>query len=90
MARFVIADLTDPRSVQQELTLIAPQVMVAIRPIILAEQQPWSMFPDLQRRSRGLLDVHRYVNENDLLRSLDESIITPAENRRRELLPIEQ
>src|SRR5262249_51756969 len=38
MARFVVADLTDPRSIQQELTLIAPQVMVAIRPIILAGQ----------------------------------------------------
>jgi uncharacterized protein YjbI with pentapeptide repeats len=65
MARFVIADLTDPRSVQQELTLIAPQVMVAIRPIILAGQQPWSMFGDLRRRSHGLLPVHEYRDIED-------------------------
>jgi hypothetical protein len=35
MARFVIADLTDPSSVQQELTMIAPNVLVAIQPLML-------------------------------------------------------
>jgi uncharacterized protein YjbI with pentapeptide repeats len=87
MARFVIADLTDPKSVQQELTLIAPEVMVAIRPIILAGQEPWSMFEDLQRRSQGLLPVHTYRDLNDLLQGLAEHVIEPAESRRKELLP---
>jgi len=87
MARFVIADLSDPRSVQQELTLIAPQVMVAIRPIIVAGQQPWSMFGDLQRRSRGLLPVHEYRDIEDLIQGLQSHVIAPAEARRRELLP---
>lgn len=87
MARFVIADLTDPRSVQQELTLIAPQVMVPIQPIILAGQQPWSMFGDLQRRSRGLLPIHEYRDVEDLIRGLQSAVIGPAEARRAELLP---
>lgn len=87
MARFVIADLTDPRSVQQELTLIAPDVMVAIRPIILAGEEPWSMFSDLQRRSHGLLPVHEYRNVEDLLQGLTEHVIDPAESKRSELLP---
>jgi uncharacterized protein YjbI with pentapeptide repeats len=87
MARFVIADLTDPRSVQQELTLIAPQVMVAIRPIILAGQQPWSMFGDLRRRSRGLLPVHEYRDIDDLTQGLHRHIIAPAEAKRLELIP---
>jgi uncharacterized protein YjbI with pentapeptide repeats len=87
MARFVIADLTDPMSVQQELTFIAPQVMVAIRPIILAGRQPWSMFGDLRRRSRGLLSVHEYRDMEDLVQGLQSHVIAPAEAKRMELLP---
>jgi uncharacterized protein YjbI with pentapeptide repeats len=87
MARFVVADLTDPRSVQQELTLIAPQVMVAIRPIILAGQKPWSMFDDLRRRSHGLLPVHEYRDVSDLIEKLQTHVVAPAEAKRLELLP---
>ena len=87
MARFVIADLSDPMSVQQELTLIAPQVMVAIQPIILTGQKPWAMFPDLTRRSRGLLPVHEYRDLDDLLAELQHAVIDPAEAKRKELLP---
>jgi uncharacterized protein YjbI with pentapeptide repeats len=87
MARFVVADLTDPRSVQQELTLIAPQVMVAIRPIILAGQKPWSMFDDLRRRSHGLLPVHEYRDVSDLIENLQTHVVAPAEAKRLELLP---
>ena len=87
MARFVVADLTDPRSVQQELTLIAPQVMVAIKPIILAGQQPWSMFDDLRRRSHGLLPILEYRDVSDLIEKLQTDVVAPAEARRLELLP---
>ncbi len=87
LARFVIADLTDARSVQQELTLVAPNVMVAICPIILAGQQPWSMYGDIQRRSRGLLPIHEYSDIDDLIQGLQENVIVPAEIKRTELLP---
>jgi uncharacterized protein YjbI with pentapeptide repeats len=87
MVRFVIADLTDPMSVQQELTLIAPQVMVAIRPIILKGQKPWSMFDGLKRRSAGLLPIYEYTDLNDLLRGLQVNVIEPAEAKRSELMP---
>jgi uncharacterized protein YjbI with pentapeptide repeats len=86
MARFVIADLTDPRSVQQELTMIAPNVVVAIQPILLAGQEPWSMFPDLARRSRGILPIQRYRDADDLLARLRTHVIGPAEAKRSELL----
>ncbi len=86
LARFVIADLTDPRSVQQELTMIAPNVVVAIQPILLAGQEPWSMLPDLYRRSRGLLPIHTYSDTDDLLSHLGSHVVAPAEARRSELL----
>lgn len=85
MSRFVIADLTDPRSVQQELTMIAPNVVVAIQPILLAGQEPWSMFPDLARRSRGLLPVQSYKDADDLIKRLNTHVVAPAEAKRAEL-----
>lgn len=87
MARFVIADLTDPRSVQQELTMIAPNVMVAIQPIIQKGHEPWAMYSDLERRSRGLLPVVEYRDVAQLLASLEPKVIGSAEARRLDLLP---
>lgn len=85
MARFVVADLTDPRSVQQELTLIAPAVVVAIQPIIESGQEPWAMFSDLQRRAHWLLPVHEYRDLAELLADLKPKVIDPAEAKRKEL-----
>src|SRR5262245_2962278 len=86
MARFVIADLTDPRSVQQEQRLLHLRSF-AIQPIVLAGQRPWSMFDDLRRRSRGLLPVHEYRDVEDLVRKLESHVIARAEAKRAELLP---
>jgi uncharacterized protein YjbI with pentapeptide repeats len=88
MARFVIADLTDPSSVQQELSLIAPQTVVAIRPIIMAGHRPWAMFDDLRRRSRGILPVHEYRNVEELVRDIQSHVVAPAEAKRTELLAL--
>ncbi len=85
MARYVIADLTDPRSVQQELSLIAPQVVVAIKPIILAGQEPWSMFDDLRRRSRGLMKPYTYTDLERLLAGLDAYVLQPLAEKREQL-----
>jgi uncharacterized protein YjbI with pentapeptide repeats len=85
LARFVVADLTDPKCVQQELTLIATQALVPIRPIILRGHKPWAMFNDLRRRSAALLDVYEYADQRDLMTGLREGVIEPAERRRREL-----
>ena len=85
MARFIIADITDPRSVQQELTLIAPAVVVAIQPIILSGQEPWAMFPDLRRRAHWLLPVYEYRDLPDLLTHLKPHVVDRAEAKRRDL-----
>jgi uncharacterized protein YjbI with pentapeptide repeats len=86
MARFVIADLSSPKCVQQELSMIAGQVLVPIRPIIVSGQHPWAMFGDLQRRSRGLMPILEYADVNDLLRRIPDEIIAPAEVCRTQLL----
>ncbi|HLL47342.1 MAG TPA: hypothetical protein VK399_11575 [Longimicrobiaceae bacterium] len=50
MARFIIADLTHPRSIPQELQAIVPDLpSVPVQPILLAGQEPWGMFPHFLR-----------------------------------------
>lgn len=84
MARYVIADLTDPRSIPQEIQAVAPDVAVPIQPIILAGQDPWSMFRDLRRKYHWVLEPYEYENEEHLIGTLD-TLLAPAEAKREEL-----
>jgi uncharacterized protein YjbI with pentapeptide repeats len=66
MAKFIIADLTDARSIPQELTEITHAVpTVPIQPILLTSVKEWSMFNDL--KNRGLvLDILTYRDVDDV------------------------
>jgi uncharacterized protein YjbI with pentapeptide repeats len=85
LARFVIADLTDPRSIPQELAaIILGPLMVPIRPLLLGDETAWSMFRDLARRPQVIPPFH-YTNDKMLLSSLERDVIVPAEQKAREL-----
>ena len=79
MARFVIADISDAKSVLQELRAIVPDLpSVPVQPIILATQEEPGMF-DFYRNFRSFLPVHRYASQEQLLADLGEKVIRPAE-----------
>jgi TIR domain len=84
LARFVIVDLTDPASIIQELYAIVPILAVPVQPILLAGNKEFSMFEDL-RRYHWVLPTFRYQDKADLLDSLQEHIIEPAEQKALEL-----
>ena len=84
-ASFIVADLTDPRSVPQELQAIVPDVEIAVQPIIEASHQPFATFVDLMKY-RWMLDLRRYENDDQLSSSICELIITPAERCRLDIL----
>jgi len=85
IARFVVADLTDAKSVLQEVQAIVPFTpSVAVQPLLLASQEEPGMF-DFLRRFPGMLEPVRYEHEKELLASLHERVITPAEARVLEL-----
>jgi hypothetical protein len=84
MARFVVADLTDPKSVPHELKAIAPSVAVPIRLIIRSDQEPYSMVRDLYDHY-WVLKPFRYDNETHLIESLQSEIIGPSEKCRQEI-----
>jgi hypothetical protein len=87
MARFVIADLTDAKSIPQELGRIAPNLLsVPIQPVILTSQDEYGMFSDIERFPQ-VLKPFRYKDEAMLLSSLEKRVITPAEAKRLRMQP---
>lgn len=85
MARFVIADLTDPKSIPQELTRIIPLLpSVPIKPLLLASQQEYGMFTDF-RAYPWVLEPYCYATEQILMAELDQMVIAPAEAKAQEL-----
>lgn len=80
MARFIIADLTDPSSVPHELATVVP-----VQAIILEGQHEYAMFPDLMRRHHWVLEPHQYKSKELLIAQLSERVIAPAEAKAKEL-----
>ena len=79
MSRFVIADISDAKSVLQELRAIVPDLpSVPMQPIILAMQEEPGMF-DFYRNRPSFLTVHRYADQEQLLADLGDKVIRPAE-----------
>jgi hypothetical protein len=85
MARFVVADISDAKSVLQELRAIVPDLpSVPVQPIILATQEEPGMF-DFYWGRPSFLKVHRYASQEQLIADLGEKVITPAEAKAEEL-----
>jgi hypothetical protein len=81
MARFVIADLTDAKSVLQELQAIVPyNPSVPVQPLLLASQEEPGMF-DFFRHFPWVLETYRYRSLDEVL-ALVEQIIAGAEKAR--------
>jgi len=81
LARFVIADLTDAKSILQELRSIVPNSpSVVVAPLLLSSQEEPGMF-DFFRSFPWALDPIKYRDESNLLAGLDGSVIAPAEAR---------
>src|ERR1700722_13206235 len=79
MARFVIADLTEPSSVPHELAIVIPTTVVPLQTILLNGQREYAMFGDLKRRYHWVLKPYQYESEQALLANLRDHVIAPAE-----------
>jgi hypothetical protein len=82
LSKFVIADLTSPKSAPYELGAIVSQTMIPFQPIIAAGETPFAMMQDLwiNYPDRVFKPIH-YSSVDALIASLDAKIIRPAEAR---------
>ena len=86
LARFIIADLTDPSSIPQELQAIIPSVRVPIQPLLLKGSSLYAMFKDFDPQDfHWVLPVYRYEGLEQLLATLAENVIAPAEGKAKAL-----
>jgi hypothetical protein len=79
LARFIVADITDPKSIPQELGSIVPSLpSVPVQPILQEGHEPWGMYDHISRFP-WVLPIVPYENEDALLAVLETKVIDPAE-----------
>ena len=84
MAKFVIADITDARSIPQELMAIVPTLpSVPVQPLLLASQREYGMFEHFKRYP-WVLEPYLYEDQDRLLAAITDKVIGPAEKKAKE------
>jgi hypothetical protein len=85
LSRFIIADLTDPSSIPQELQAIIPTLAVPVQPVLLEGKREYATFVDFLKTYHWVLPIHYYTDQANLFATLKEQVIEPAERKAQEL-----
>src|SRR5262245_22877288 len=79
MSRFAVADITDAKSIPQELVSIVEQLpSLPVQPILQEDCEPWAMYDHIKRYP-WVLKLYRYAAQDELIPRLREGVISPAE-----------
>lgn len=83
MSRFVVADLTDAKSVLQELQAIVPDLpSLPVQPIIEHTQEEPGMFDHIRNLGRDrVLPTISYASASELLGNLASLVIAPVHEK---------
>jgi uncharacterized protein YjbI with pentapeptide repeats len=85
LSRFIIADITDPPGIPQELReIVLTQSSIPVQPLLQEDTPEDAMFGYF-KSCPWVLKIHRYLDLDDLLPSLGEKVIEPAETKAKEL-----
>jgi hypothetical protein len=81
LSRFVIADITDAKSIPQELTSIVPSLpSVPIQPLLQADATEYGMFEHF-RNYPWVMEVYRYEDADSMIPSFQRCVVDPLEKR---------
>jgi uncharacterized protein YjbI with pentapeptide repeats len=87
LSRFVVADITNPRSSPLELQATMPDYMIPFVPIIHEDEEPFAMFQGLQHKyGEWVLDVLKYDSAANLREVLDAAVVRPALDKADQLI----
>jgi hypothetical protein len=86
MCRFIIADITNPKSSPLELQATVPDYMIPFVPIIQENEEPFAMFVDLQNKYNWVLDVLEYDSAENLIKVFGDAVVKPALEKADELV----
>lgn len=86
LCRFIIADITNPRSSPLELQAIVPNYMIPFVPILQEGEQPFAMFKDLHEKYNWVLDLLVYDTPSNLIQGLERAVVEPALVKHKELM----
>ena len=75
---FIVADITHPKSSPLELQATVPDYMTPFVPIIQENDDPFSMFTDLQQKYDWVLEPLKYPSKVVLRKAIDRGIIQRA------------
>jgi len=84
MARYVVADLTDPSSIPHEMATLIPHLRTTpVLPLRLKGTSGYGMFADM-RAYNWVLDTYEYEDSERLIEQLDD-VLAPVEEKVSEL-----
>lgn len=86
LSRFIVADITNPRSSPLELQATVPDYMVPLVPILQQGERPFSMFADLRGKYDWVVDVLEYDTLENLLHAFPSAVVAPAIARSNDLI----
>jgi hypothetical protein len=85
MARFILADITDAKSIPQELQAIVPNLpSVPVQPLLLTSDCEYGMFEHF-RRYPWVLDTYYHDSFNEVFASVEDKVISPEKAKVKEL-----
>jgi uncharacterized protein YjbI with pentapeptide repeats len=86
LSKFVIVDITNPRSAPLELQATVPDYMVPFVPILHQGEEPFAMFVDLQNKYDWVLQpVIGYASVDRMIEVLEDRVVRRAEAKFNEL-----
>lgn len=87
MSKFIIADITNPKSSPLELEAIVPNYMIPLVTIIQADEKPFAMFKDLlNKHSDWVIKPLKYSSVDALMGAFEKGVIKRVEEKHTELL----
>ncbi len=78
MSLFVIADVTNPRSVPLELQATVPDYQIPFVPICQRGQPSFGMFDDLPKKYNWVMDLLEYDSQATLMAAFEKKVVKPA------------